>query len=436
VNFLYLAWKNLTTRPLSTLLSCVLFALGIGLTSLLMLLSDQMTQKFERNLAGVNVVVGAKGSPLQLILCNMYHLDVPTGNIMLSAAKPFLNPRYPLFERAEPLSLGDSYKGFRIVGTLRSFPTLYNGQLETGGKMWENPFEVVLGASVAEKAGLKLGAQFQSNHGLMEDADPHAHGALKVVGILQPTGTVLDQLILTATQTIWETHAHENEAAETPEEHAEHEGEHDHAAHEEKPEAIATDDRAQLLAETDSTRQITALLIKFKVKNIQALNFQRNLNENTGMQAATPALEINRLFEMLGFGEQALRALATVIVVVSGLSIFIALFNSLKERRHELALMRVMGASRAQVLGLILLEGLILSLLGFAFGILLGHVAMQVLDHFMSGAYAHVFTGKTWLQSEWRLLAAALGVGFLAAIVPALNAYRTDISITMSRANA
>ena len=151
------------------------------------------------------------------------------------------------------------------------------------------------------------------------------------------------------------------------------------------------------------------------------------------MQAATPAIELNRLFEMMGVGEKALRSLAFLIVFVSGLSIFIALFNSLKERQYELALMRVMGAGRHTLFILIVAEGLLLSFIGFLAGILLSHTAMQLLAKYMSDAYRYSFTGMTWLQEEWWLLVGALAIGFVAAIVPAFNAYRTDISKTLSK---
>jgi putative ABC transport system permease protein len=151
------------------------------------------------------------------------------------------------------------------------------------------------------------------------------------------------------------------------------------------------------------------------------------------MQAATPALEINRLFEMMGVGEQALRALALLIIVVSGLSIFIALFNSLKERKYELALMRVMGAGRTKLFTLIIIEGLLLSVIGFIVGIVLSHSAMQLLAKYMSDAYRYTFSGMTWLKEEWYLLFGALVIGFLAAIIPAFTAYKTDISRTLSK---
>ncbi len=445
MTIIQLAWKNLTARPLSMLLTLVLFALGVGLTSLLLLVNKQLTDKFEKNLAGVDIVVGAKGSPLQLILCNMYHVDVPTGNISLKAAKPFLNPRHPLIKQAIPLSLGDSYKGYRIVGTLKDFTTLYKGEIAEG-KLWENPMEMAIGATVAAKTGLKIGDYFASNHGLSIDGDEHEDSKFKVVGIFKPSNTVLDQLILTNTATIWQMPDHEkaekNELVESEHKALNEADElHKHEMAYPQPTTLPPsvsetpkDERTALL-EADSTKQITSLLIQFKNnKNIQALNFQRNMNENTDMQAATPALELNRLFEMMGVGEKALKSLAFLIVFVSGLSIFIALFNSLKERRYELALMRVMGAGRTKLFLLIVLEGLLLSFIGFMVGMALSHGAMQILAHYMSDAYRYSFTGWTWMKEEWYLLLGALVIGFVAAIIPALNAYRTDISQTLSKA--
>ncbi len=455
---LKLAWRNLTDRPLSMLLTLTLFALGVGLTSLLLLVNKQLTDKFEKNLAGIDVVVGAKGSPLQLILCNMYHVDVPTGNISVKSARPFLNPRHPLIKKSVPLSLGDSYKTYRVVGTIPDFVDLYNGKIAEG-QLWNVPMETTIGATVADKTGLKIGDSFSSNHGLTTDGDEHDAAKFRVVGIFQPTGTVLDQLILTASESTWQVHEHhENEGIsdakisnsksstdhdadhdnhDKDEDNAQkddHEG-HDHAAPQTsnaKLQPVETDPRTRLLT-ADSSKQITALLLQFKARNIQTLNFQRNLNENTDMQAATPALEINRLFEMMGVGESALKALAGLIVVVSGLSIFIALFNSLRERRYELALLRVMGSGRERLFLLIVLEGLLLSFMGFIIGIALSHGAMEILGKYMTDAYRYTFSGKIWLTEEWSLLIGALIIGFVAAIIPAFSAYKTDISKTLAK---
>ena len=233
------------------------------------------------------------------------------------------------------------------------------------------------------------------------------------MGILKPRGTVIDQLILCPTQSFWLVHAHEGE------EGAEHEHEHDVVP---KP----------LLQEADD-EEITSLLIKFKGRNYQALNMQRSINENTDLQAATPAIEINRVFSMMNTGEQALQILAFVIVFVSGLSIFISLFSSLKDRKYELALMRVMGASPSKLFLLIVLEGILLALIGYAVGILLSHGGMSIFAGMMQEAYRYSFSGLEFLPQEFYLLFGAIGIGFLAAILPAIQAAKTDISDTLSQ---
>jgi len=160
---------------------------------------------------------------------------------------------------------------------------------------------------------------------------------------------------------------------------------------------------------------------------------QRNINENTDMQAATPAFEINRLYSMMGTGTDALQMLAYVIVFVSGLSIFISLFSSLRERKYELALMRVMGASPTKIFALIVLEGLVLAVLGYLIGIALSHIGMEILAKYMSDAYRYSFSGALFLKEELYLLFGALGIGFVAAIIPAIQAKNTDISRTLGK---
>lgn len=440
-------------------LSLVLFALGVGLISLLLILNKQLQDQFDKNLAGINLVVGAKGSPLQLILCSMYHIDSPTGNIPLKGAKALMNPKHPLIEKAIPLSMGDSHQGYRIIGSTYDLVDLYSGQVEKG-KLWSKDMEVTIGATVADKLGLKLGDGFYSSHGLIID-DNLVHDdapQFKVAGIFQPTGAVLDQLILTNTQSIWKVHDshdhedHEEGAAHEEEhdthdhddheghdhdnheghDHSDHEG-HDHAEHNQDaptgPQMIPTNEA--LLANEDQS--ITSLLIKFKNNNYRTLNMMRNINENTEMQAATPAFEINRLYSMMGTGTDALQMLAYVIVFVSGLSIFISLFSSLRERKYELALMRVMGSSPGKLFVLIILEGLILAILGYLIGIALSHIGMEILAKYMSDAYRYSFSGAMFLKEELYLLLGALGIGFIAAIIPAFQAKNTDISRTLGK---
>ncbi len=402
MNLLKISIKNIFNKPLNTILSLMLFALGIGLISFLLLLNKQVQDKFDKNLAGIDLVMGAKGSPLQLILCSMYHIDAPTGNIKLKEVQPFLNPNHPLFSEAVPLSLGDSYQSYRIVGTNASFLNLYNTKIAKG-KIFEQALEVVIGVQVADALHLTVGDTFKSNHGLQNDGMDHHHDQdFKVVGVLEASGSVADQLLLTSTESIWAVHEtehdHENE---TKEEHAEHEND----------------------------KSITALLVKYRSRtNFQALNLPRNINENTNMQAASPAIEIQRLYSMMDFGEKTLRLLALVIIVVSGISIFIALFNGLRERKYELSLMRVMGASKLQLFFLILAEAFLLAIFGALIGLLFSHILMQWLGQYLQTSYRYTFDAWKLLKEEGFLFLAALFIGLIAGIIPAIMAYKTDIA--------
>jgi putative ABC transport system permease protein len=400
---LQLSLKNIFQKPLNAILSLLLFALGTGLISLLLLVNKQLEEKFDKNLANIDLVLGAKGSPLQLILCAMYHIDAPTGNIKLEEVKPFLNPNHPLFSAAVPLSLGDSYKSYRIVGTNTSFSTLYDAKIKEG-RFFEKTLEATIGANAANVLKLKIGDTFKSNHGLVNDGLDHEHEQnFQVVGILAPTGAVIDELILTPLESIWAVHEHEHTNGET------HEDEHEE-------------------------KMITSLLLRYRSKtNFQALNLPRNINENTNMQAASPAIELNRLYSMMGVGEKTLRILAVVIILVSGISVFIALFNSLKERKYELSLLRIMGASKQKLFLLILFEAFILALLGCIIGLIFSHLAMKIIAEQMQDAYRYTFDASRFLPEEMYLVFAAIGIGLLAGLVPAIMAYRTTIAKVLMR---
>ena len=434
MNNIKLAWKNLTNKPLNMMLSLVLFALGVGMISMIFLIENQVQEKFNKNLAGISLVIGAKGSPLQMILCNMYHVDDPTGNVKIKDVKPFLSGKNPLIDKAIPLSLGDSYKGFRIVGTTQDYLGLYDAKTAQG-KIWKENFEANIGADVAKIANLKIGDTFYSTHGFLSDGmNGHEHGQFKVVGIFQKSNSVIDQLILTTTQSIWEVHDnHDHEekaltenATDSHEVH-DHDHDHDHEGHDHAP------PQKPIIEEVD--QEITSILIKFKEsskKSFQALTMLRGINENTEVMAASPAIELNRLYDNMSLGESFLRNLAMVIVFVSGLSIFISLFSSLQDRKYELALMRVMGATPTKLFFLIIFEGLLLSVIGYIIGIILSHLGMSVFAGQMEDKYHYSFTAAKFLKEEFYLLGGALFIGFVAAVIPAYQAFRTDISQTLT----
>ncbi len=430
MNLLQLSWKNLINKPLTMLLSLLLFALGVGLISLVFILEKQLDQQFEKNMQGIDMVIGAKGSPLQLVLSSIFHLDAPTGNINIGEARAFLRPEHPLIKRAIPLAIGDSYSGYRIIGTTRAIIEHYEAS-PAEGKLWENPMEVTVGANVAERLGLRPGDQFRSTHGL-DDNEDLVHedaAAFLVAGILAPTGAVIDQLILTSPASVWEVHGHE-EAGNTGEEAASGEEGHDHDAGETHDQEHSPALQRPLYEMTE--QDITAILIQFKHRNARTLNMPRMINENTPLMAANPSYEISKLFEQLGRGERILRILGIVIVIVSSFSIFISLYNSLKDRRYELAIMRTLGASPWRLFFLILFEGVILAALGYLLGILLSHGGIEIGARIADDAYQYPFTGRTFLTEEVWLFVGALAIGVIAALIPAFEAGNTDIHRTLA----
>jgi putative ABC transport system permease protein len=407
---LKIIYRNLVYKPLNALLSLALLMLSVAIISLLLVAGKQVSEKLDNDLEGVDMVVGAKGSPLQLVLSAVYHVDAPTGNISKKEADKL--SRNPLIESAIPLAYGDSYKGYRILGTTPAYPAMYKGSLKEGA-MFAKPMEVVAGAAVAQKEKLAIGATFNSTHGEDARGQVHESAPYKVVGIMKPSGTVLDQLLLTSIESIWDIHG-ESHALETTPPHVEGE-EVDHHEHEAAPEA---------------DQQITAMLIKFR-SPMGIMMLPRMINENSTMQAAVPTLEINRLLNLMGIGISTLQGIAMAIMLIAGLSVFVSLYNRLKERKFEHALMRSMGTSRGVIFLLLLSEGLFLSLLGFAAGIALCRAGLSLLNNLAAEDF-HFQFGYGWVKEEAWLMAITLLIGIFAAIIPAVKAYRLNIAKTLS----
>lgn len=447
MSLIRLAWKNIIHNPLSLLLNLILLTLGIGLISFILSVNSQLKDKFDKNLAGIDLVIGAKGSPLQLILSSMYHIDAPTGNIKIDECKAFLREGHPLIKKSVPLSMGDSYKSYRIIGTDYSILDLYSAEIASG-KKWANVYEVTAGAEVAKSLNLKLGDKFTSSHGFNDDEDlEHEHGTFRVVGVLKPTGSVIDQLLLCNTESVWDVHSHHEGSTETnSEDEHDHSGhdhaDHDHAEHDHSGHDHAEHDHTETDHRNDMSRthllehgdqEITSILIQYTNKtNFQALSMPRNINENTDLQAASPAYEINRLYDMMGTGTKALQLIAILIAIVSAISIFVSLLNSLKQRKYELSILRVLGGGSISLLVLILLEGLILAIAGYILGILASQTAIMALGDQLSDKYNYSFNSWQLYGHETGLLLATLLLGFLASLIPALLAYNTDIHKNLS----
>lgn len=386
MNAFQISWKNLKANPLTLALNVLLIAFGTGMLAMLLLGMRQVGERLRDNARGVDLVVGAKGSPLQLILSSIYFIDFPTGNISGEDARSLaLNP---MVKKAVPLALGDNYAGFRIVGTDTGYVSLRGLEL-VAGHFWTKEFEVVIGAEAARARKLKVGDRIYGSHGLSSDEDVHEDHPYVVTGVLKKKDNVTDNLVLTSLESIWKMHG------------------------------------------ADGKREITSMLVQYRSR-MAMVALPALINRSTAMQAASPAKESARLFALIGVGVDAVRWFAVALMLLAGVSVFVSLYNSLRERVYDLAVMRAMGASREAVFAIILLEGALLTTFGSLAGMLLGHGALQCIGYWQGSPQARL-DALVFLPEEGWLLGAGLLIGLVAALLPALRAYRTDISETMSK---
>lgn len=592
---LKIAWRNIIHNSLTSMMTAVLFAISIVIIILLSLVGHQLDEKFSASKKRVNLVVGAPGSEMDLILSSIYHISPPVQNIKIKdAAFVLADPSVNVV----PLAMGDHWaedggeshneevQRRRIVGTDTSYLSLYDAKIEEG-RVWGTTMEVVIGAEV-HSLGLNIGDKFAGVHGLVgggADAHVHEDQLYTVVGILEGTGTVLDQLILCNIQSVWavhEGHDHGHGGSETPVQIA--------GPKYTQPE-VPENSRYIILSEQekDSLRQIIAkkasnlsrfadfnsysqstpvdsidkfnnqlLRLRSNVKSIlsasellksaeisansenteegnklsirdsvavalkagyeeidrlvelcnspdinsselynhairiellthELMNGYKLIEHDANMQARRKMMEargmkINRhylfdhmdkeitsilvtfkdgaggfrlvgrikedyqnklgvalvdaqvtqLFSIIEPAVHYLTLLAYLIMSISGISILISLLKSLRERKYEMALMRVMGATRIKVFSLVIIEGVILSILGFILGFILAHLLGEVMSSYLEAEYHYKFSGFIVLKSELYVLLGTIGIGIASAIIPAILAMRTNISSTLS----
>jgi putative ABC transport system permease protein len=398
MSLLQLAWSYLRARPLGTLLNILLLALGVGTIGFVLIVNGQIGESLNRDAQGIDLVVGAKGSPIQLMLAGIFHLDVPTGNIALKSAQELA--RDPLVRRVIPLSIADSFRGFWIVGTTPDYIDLYHGSI-AAGRAWDQRMQAVFGATVAARTGLGVGARFVGSHGLAEGGPVHGDSVYTVVGVLKPTGTVLDRLVLVNSESIWFVH-----------------------------EGNVTDPEEKKVIEDE--RQVTVLLVQYATP-LAAVSLPRKINAQTTMQAASPAYETARLFRMIGVGADVIRAFGAVVLATAALSLFIALYHALNERAYDIAVLRTLGARPASIALMLLLEALILALLGGVLGLFLAHGLAWILAGWMTAQGSLAINPWAVSVAELWLIVPALLAATLAALLPSWQAARANISATLAR---
>lgn len=420
MNIWRLTLAYLARNALGSALHVLLLALGVATITVLLLLGHQLDDRARAETRGIDMVVGANGSPLQIILSSVFHIDTPTGNI----GYPDVGwlREHPLVASTIPLAMGDSYRGFRIIGTEHDLVAHYGAELQAG-QLWEGHRQVTIGADVAAVTGLAVGDTFHGVHGIASGDGPvrgevHDDHEYQIAGIFERRGRVIDRLVLGSVESVWHVHGHAHDADELEDDHG-------HAyGHEEDTHGAAHHD--------DETREITALLVSYR-SPLAAVTLPRMVNSRPGLQAASPAQETNRLIGLLGVGLDALRLFGGILLAAAALGLFVGLYNALRQRRHDMMIMRSMGAAKRILVGQILLEALLISLLGALLGLALGHLAMDFLGDGFNQARQMAMDGRLLLIEELYLLFAVLGIGLVAALIPAWQAYRTPVATALTK---
>ena len=412
---LKLAWNNIIKRPFSSGLSVLLLASSIMIIILAFLTMQQLESKFNENANKIDLVVGAKGSRLQSVLCNVFHVDNPTGNIRMKEVT-FLT-KHPFVKNAIPISLGDNFKSYRIVGTNQNFlQKLYKAPLKQG-KLFEKPYEVVLGFNAANKMDLKLGDSFYGSHGI--DASIHEHQDAKylVVGLLDYSGEVIDNLILTPLESVWQVHSEDHQKGSFD---LSYEKKHDHHHHHHKTTVVEED------------KEITALLVNYNSPRAK-FSIPGIVNNKEQLMAAEPSIEIQRLLDLVQPAVKVVTVLAWFIFGLAFFSMLITMINSMKNRKYEIAMMRASGATSKLVLISILAEGFLIAFIGGLLGVFMGHILLEIMGQYLTNHYHYQFSGLIFNSFELWLLIGTIAAGIISAFMPAIAAYNMDISSTLKK---
>ncbi|HRD68140.1 MAG TPA: ABC transporter permease [Candidatus Competibacter sp.] len=413
---LTLAAKSLWNRRLTSALVVLAIALSVTLLLGVERLRTQARASFANTLSGADLIVGARGGPINLLLYSVFRIGDPTNNVNWTSYRTLA--AHPQVVWTVPLSLGDSHRGFRVLGTNRDYFQHYrygrNQPLRLAeGREFADVFDAVLGAEVADRLGYRLGQSMVIAHGAGEVSFAmHDDKPFRVVGILARTGTPVDQTVHVSLEGIEAIHADWLGGAPVP----------------------GMRLSAEQVRQLDLTpKTLTAFLVGLKAKTA-IFRLQREINQFAAepLLAILPGLTLQQLWDLMGLAENALLVVSGLVVLVGLTVMLAALLAGLNERRREMAILRAVGARPGQIFALVLGESLALALTGAALGVLLLQGALLLAGPMLEARLGLAIAGWPPSSHEWLLLAAALGCGLLAGVFPAWRAYRYSVADGMT----
>lgn len=431
--------RSMMSRLFSTVTTIITVAVAAGLMLALLSMRDAGRKAFERGAGNMHLLVSADSAALPAILNGIFYANPPQRPIAWEKYER-LATAFP-WEYAIPVQMGDSYRGQPVLATTREFFTAFRPDLQTtwtlvkGGRHFESDFEVVVGANAAHATGLRVGDRLTLTHGAgggAADAGAHIHHDYQytVVGLLEPTGTPHDRALFTNLESAWIIHAHDRIERAALAEHEEDEDHaHDDAAHAHEDEADIVG-RADLLPED---RRITGVYLRLLTRpgsdasGALAQVFDQ-LRRDTSITVAQPAQQITNLFRIVGNIDQIFLGLAGVVMLSSGIAVMLALYNSMEQRRRQVAVLRVLGCSRPRIFGLVLTESALLGLLGALAGVALCLGGVRIVAAIMKSRLGLIIEAD--LSPRWTLtvVLATVILASIAGVLPAVMAYRTSVA--------
>ncbi|EGQ7972187.1 ABC transporter permease [Vibrio parahaemolyticus] len=410
-----LAWKSLMNRKATAVLTIMTVAISVILLLGVERIRTQAKDSFANTISGTDLIVGGRSGQVNLLLYSVFRIGNATNNIDWKSYQEFSQHR--AVDWAIPISLGDSHKGFRVMGTNHSYFEHYKYRSKqpltfSKGKEFNGLFETVLGSDVAKQLGYQIGSEIIIAHGI-SDVGFSRHDKLpfKVVGILAPTGTPVDKTVHVSLEAIEAIHVGWESGAR-----------------------LGPTPDAKVLQERDfQPKQITAMLVGLKSR-IQTFALQRQINNypKEPLSAIMPGVALHELWGMMSVAEQALMAVSGFVVIAGLLGMLSSLLTSLQERRREMAILRAMGARPRHVFSLLISEASLLTAAGIVTGVLGLYAILALLQPLIQQHYGINLTLSTLSAYEWMLLSFVQCAGIVIGFIPAFRAYRQSLSDGMT----